>query len=55
MPRGATVVIVRRDRRPPTGVSAGWLDRVAIVERDIVDTALLRAPGSLAHWTFGQS
>jgi CDP-glucose 4,6-dehydratase len=38
---GATVVIVRRDRRPPTGVSAGWLDRVAIVEGDIVDTALL--------------
>lgn len=39
--RGAAVVVVRRDRRPPTAVSAGWLDRVAIVEGDIADTALL--------------
>jgi CDP-glucose 4,6-dehydratase len=39
--RGAAVVIVRRDRWPPTAVSAGWLDRVAIVEGDIADTALL--------------
>ncbi len=39
--RGATVVIVRRDRRPPTAVSAGWLDRVTIVDGDVADTALL--------------
>ena len=39
--RGASVVIVRRDRRPATPVSAGWLDRVAIVEGDVVDTPLL--------------
>lgn len=39
--RGAAVVIVRRDRRPPTAVSAGWLDRVTIVDGDVADTALL--------------
>ena len=39
--RGAAVAIVRRDRRPPTAVSAGWLDRVTIVEGDVADGALL--------------
>jgi CDP-glucose 4,6-dehydratase len=39
--RGAAVVIVRRDRRPPTAVSAGWLDRVTILDGDVADTALL--------------
>jgi CDP-glucose 4,6-dehydratase len=34
-------VVVRRDRRPPTAVSAGWLDRVTIVDGDVADTALL--------------
>ncbi len=38
---GAAVVIVRRDRRPATAVSAGWLEGVAIVEGDIGDTPLM--------------
>jgi CDP-glucose 4,6-dehydratase len=40
--RSAAVVIVRRDRRPATAVSARWLENVAVVDGDIVDTALLR-------------
>jgi CDP-glucose 4,6-dehydratase len=39
---GAAVVILRRDRRPPTAVTAGWLGDVAIVHGDVADTALLR-------------
>ena len=38
---GAAVVILRRDRRPPTAISAGWLAEVAVVEGDVADTALL--------------
>lgn len=38
---GAHVVILRRDLVPPTEVAAAWLDRVAIVEGDITDQALL--------------
>jgi CDP-glucose 4,6-dehydratase len=38
---GAHVVILRRDLVPPTDVAATWLDRVAIVEGDITDQALL--------------
>lgn len=39
--RRAAVVIVRRDRRPATPVSARWLEHVAVVDGDIVDTVLL--------------
>lgn len=39
--RGAAVVILRRDRRPATAVSARWLEDVAIVEGDLADTPLL--------------
>jgi len=38
----ASVVVVRRDRRPATAVSARWLENVAVVEGDVVDTALLQ-------------
>jgi CDP-glucose 4,6-dehydratase len=40
--RGAAVLIVRRDRRPATPVSAGWLEDVAVVHGDVVDTALMQ-------------
>jgi len=39
---GAEVVVLRRDRRPPTPVSAAWLDRVGVVEGDVTDRELLR-------------
>ena len=38
---GADVVILQRDRVAPTDISASWLERVSIVEGDIVDQALL--------------
>jgi CDP-glucose 4,6-dehydratase len=38
---GADVVILRRDEVVPTDISRGWLDRVAVVEGDIADQALL--------------
>jgi CDP-glucose 4,6-dehydratase len=39
---GAHVVILRRDRRPAGGVSAGWLGSVSVIDGNIVDTALLQ-------------
>jgi CDP-glucose 4,6-dehydratase len=39
--RDARVVVLRRDRRPATSVSRGWLERVAIVEGDVRDTGLV--------------
>jgi CDP-glucose 4,6-dehydratase len=38
---GADVVILRRDVRPATPVVARWLERVAVVDGDVVDSALL--------------
>jgi CDP-glucose 4,6-dehydratase len=38
---GAEVVVLRRDRRPPTPVIAGWLDAVTVVDGDLADGALL--------------
>ena len=39
--RGAQVVVLRRDRRPPTPVSAAWIERVSVVEGDVADSSLL--------------
>jgi CDP-glucose 4,6-dehydratase len=38
----ADVVVLRRDRRPPSPVIAGWLDAVAVVDGDLSDTPLLQ-------------
>lgn len=38
---GAQVVVLRRDRVPLTDVAARWADRVATVEGDVTDQALL--------------
>ncbi len=38
---GADLVVLRRDRVPPTAVAAGWADAVAVVEGDVADQALL--------------
>jgi CDP-glucose 4,6-dehydratase len=38
---GAEVAVLRRDRRPPTPVIAGWVDAVTIVEGDLADAAVL--------------
>jgi CDP-glucose 4,6-dehydratase len=38
---GAEVAILRRDRRPPTPVIAGWLDAVTIVDGDLADGGVL--------------
>lgn len=38
---GADVVILRRDHVTPTDITATWIDKVAIVDGDITDQALL--------------
>jgi len=38
---GAEVTVLRRHRRPPTPVIAGWLDAVTIAEGDLADESLL--------------
>jgi CDP-glucose 4,6-dehydratase len=40
--RGAEVAVLRRDRRPPTPVIAGWQDAVVFVDGDLTDTEVLK-------------